>query len=361
MVFARTSKAAARLAQQFSSHQAKKRYAAVVEGHPLSQESLTDWLIKDEATHSSRIAAKDEPGAKEAKLRYSLLSKANGRALLDVELYTGRPHQIRVQLAAAGLPVCGDQRYHAAARPGEQIALYAYALTIDHPTLGEPMTFTCPPVQPAFEAFPGQTALLPAFSVCRGISLTDQIVAVDKNPGVEVEGRLLAELESILGPCYPVHRLDANTTGVVLLARTQQAQKNLLAAFKTHDLEKTYLAVVRGVPPERAKLTHYLIKDAEAAFVSLAGPDTPGAQKATLSYVRLATDGERSLLEIHLETGRTHQIRVQLAAEGYPVLGDDQYGDRAFNKRFHCRLQQLLCKKIVFEGTAYESTRELSL
>ena len=111
MAFAKTSKAAARLTAQFHSHEAKKRYAAIVAGHPKPQESLTDWLYKDEATFSSRVVPAGTPGAKEARLRYALIGQAQETALLDIELDTGRPHQIRVQLIHAGYPVYGDQRY----------------------------------------------------------------------------------------------------------------------------------------------------------------------------------------------------------------------------------------------------------
>ena len=361
MVFARTSKAAARLTSQFQSHEAKKRYVAVVDGAPAPEAKLTDYLLKDEATHSSSAVPMGTPGAKEARLAYSLLGINGKKALLDVELFTGRPHQIRVQLAHAELPISGDQRYHPSPKPGEQIALYAYALTLRHPTLNEPMTFTCMPRLDAFLAFPAQLALLPAFSVCRGVSLDGDVLAVDKNPGVEVEGQLLGELTSLIDEVYPVHRLDANTAGVTLFARTEASRDRLLAAFRDHTLEKVYRCIVMGAAPDRGTLVHYIEKEAEHALVRLVDKDAPGALRCELTYTRLATDGEKSLLEIHLETGRTHQIRVQMAAIGHPVLGDDKYGDRAFNKANHCRTQQLLCKCIVYDGKTYESLRELTL
>ncbi|MGN0784087.1 MAG: RluA family pseudouridine synthase, partial [Candidatus Aphodomorpha sp.] len=141
MVFARTSKAAARLTAQFKGHTAKKRYAAVVEGCPPAGKRLVDYLLKDERTHSSAVVPEGTEGAKRAELRYQKLAECGGRALLDIELFTGRPHQIRVQLAHDGYPILGDQRYNPAAKPGTQICLWAYALTIQHPTLGEEMTF----------------------------------------------------------------------------------------------------------------------------------------------------------------------------------------------------------------------------
>ena len=361
MVFARTSKAAARLAAQFSGHGAKKRYAAVVEGAPQAEASLTDWLKKDEATFSSAVVDAGTEGAKEARLRYACLGRRAGMALLDVELYTGRSHQIRVQLSHAGLPIHGDQRYNPAARPGEQIALWAYALTLVHPTLNEPMTFTCLPRGGAFSEFPAETALLPAFPVCRGVYVDDELLVVDKNAGAETEGELLAELNSLLEPVYPVHRLDANTEGLVAFARTEAARDRLAEVFRQHALTKIYHAVVKGSPPEKGALTDYLLKDPEQATVRVCGPGERGAQKAALTYRTLKSDGEKSLVEITLLTGRTHQIRVQMAAAGYPVLGDDKYGDRAFNKACRCRTQQLLSKRLELSGHVFESLRELSL
>lgn len=366
MVFARTSKAAARLSEQFQKHIAKKRYAAVVLGTALPAAQLTDFLRKDEETFSSAVVSEDTPGAKSAKLCYALLSQRGGRSLLDVELFTGRAHQIRVQLAHAGLPIAGDQRYNAAARPGEQIALWAYALSLRHPTLNEEMTFTLQPQGEAFAQFQAQTALLPAFAVCRGVYLDETLLVADKNAGVEVEGELLSELTALAlpggdGALYPVHRLDANTEGLVAFARTQAMRERLERLFYTHALTKIYHAVVRGTPSASGELVHFIVKDSDEARVRLCAEGEKNALRCALTYRTLASDGEKSLVEITLLTGRTHQIRVQMAAAGYPVLGDDKYGDRAFNKLHHARVQQLLAKRLELDGHVFESTRTLTL
>lgn len=361
MVFARTSKAAARLTSQFASHQARKRYAAVVTGSPEPEAQLTDWLFKDPSTFSSRVVPPGTPDAKEARLRYACIGRSGQTALLDVELFTGRPHQIRVQLSHAGLPIEGDQRYNPSAAPGTQIALWSYALTFQHPTLKEEMTFTCPPEGAAFSRFPAQVRLLPAFRVCRGIYLDDSMLAVDKNPGCETEGDLLAELESLFPSVLPVHRLDANTSGVLLFALTEACQEDLLARFSSHSLEKVYHAVVRGTPKAEFALTDYLVKDASSATVSVSTSSDPDARLCRLSGRLLRSAGDRSLVEIRLITGRTHQIRVQMAHAGFPVLGDDKYGDRSFNRAHKCTVQQLLCKRISWDGRTLESCRELTL
>ena len=360
MVFAKTSKAAQRLSAQFNTHEAKKRYAAIVYGHPKSREYLTDWLYKDEITFSSRVVPKGTEGAKEARLSYSLLAQAEKTALLDVELYTGRPHQIRVQLMHAGYPIYGDQRYAPNTAPGEQIRLWAYALTLTHPTQKEAMTFFSAPPW-GEDAFAAQIALLPAFSVCRGVYLDEHCVVVDKNAGVETEGDLLGELESLFESVYPVHRLDANTEGIVLFARTEESAAKYEQLFYTHELRKIYHAVVRGVPKSEDRLIHWVSKDADESFVRLCREGDAGALRCELRYRLLKSDGEVSLVEIELFTGRTHQIRVQMAAIGHPVLGDDKYGDREFNKLHKKKTQQLLAKRLEIDGHVFESLRELEL
>ena len=105
MVFAKTSKAAARLTAQFKDRRAKKRYAAIVEGTAPADGECVDWLLKDEATNTTRVVKEGVEGAKKAVLRYRTLARENGTSLLDVELLTGRPHQIRVQLSSRKLPI----------------------------------------------------------------------------------------------------------------------------------------------------------------------------------------------------------------------------------------------------------------
>ncbi|MDO4571936.1 MAG: RluA family pseudouridine synthase [Clostridia bacterium] len=191
--------------------------------------------------------------------------------------------------------------------------------------------------------------------------MDESILVVDKNAGVEVETGLAAELGSLYGEVRPLHRLDANTEGLVAFARTPEAEARLLRAFEERRVEKVYHAVVRGRLTEPGKLRDYVLKDAERALVRVVPPGTPGALACELSYVPLETDGERSLLEIRLITGRTHQIRVQMAAFEHPVLGDDKYGDRDFNRRFRARGQRLLAKRLTIEGRGFTSLRELKL
>lgn len=359
MVFARTSKAAARLTEQFSAHRTRKRYAAIVEGSAPGEGRLADFLWKDERTNTTSVVPEGTPGAKLAKLSFRTLAREGGLSLLDVDLQTGRPHQIRVQLSHAGFPIHGDQRYNTAAQVGEQIRLWAYALTIVHPTLKEEMTFYA---LPPFGEFPTAVKYLPAFRAGSAIYEDEDLLMVDKNPGTEVETDLLSELSAIRSPLFPVHRLDANTMGLVVLAGTEAAEADLLDAFARHETGKVYEAILVGAPKApTGTLVHYGLKDETRAYMRLVDKDTPGALKMELSYRIVETREGLSKAEIRLLTGRTHQIRVQMAALGCPVLGDDKYGDREANRRYRQKRQLLLAKRLTVAGKTFESTRELTI
>lgn len=143
MVFAKTSKAASRLSEQVRSKIFKKKYLAVVDGK-LEQQlgTLEDYLYKDERLNMSRVVSKDKKNAKLAKLDYKVLkyNEVKNLSLLEIDLHTGRHHQIRVQLANFGHSIFGDQKYGSRGQ-GKQIALWAYELTIEHPITKEKITF----------------------------------------------------------------------------------------------------------------------------------------------------------------------------------------------------------------------------
>ena len=144
MALARTSKAAARLSAAFAAHEQDKRYLAVLQGTLPEALTLEDSLVKDGRTGMVRVTAPDAPGAKLARLRTRPLASREGLTLAEVTLYTGRAHQIRVQHAHAGYPLWGDARY-GGGRPGQQIALWAASLALEHPTRHEAMRFAAPP------------------------------------------------------------------------------------------------------------------------------------------------------------------------------------------------------------------------
>ena len=126
-----------------------------------------------------------------------------------------------------------------------------------------------------------------------------------------------------------VSRLDAPVTGVVLLARTSKAAKRLTEQFRARAVEKTYWALVEGrVKPSSGRWVDCVGADERHRRMHIVGPKLPGAKEARLSYRNLETVEANSLLEIELETGRKHQIRLQAAHHGYPILGDRKYGSQ---------------------------------
>lgn len=122
-----------------------------------------------------------------------------------------------------------------------------------------------------------------------------------------------------------VHRLDRPVAGVVIFARTSKAASRLCIQIREHRMKKTYRAIVHGnlTPPE-GEISGHIIRHGTRSFISK--PDMSKAQQAHLSYRTLETLSKFSLVEIHLGTGRHHQIRVQMAGMGHPVLGDRKYG-----------------------------------
>ena len=124
-----------------------------------------------------------------------------------------------------------------------------------------------------------------------------------------------------------VSRLDAPVTGVLIIARTTKAAGRLNEAFRNREVEKSYLALVTGqIDPSEGSLEHHLRKDERHRRMHTTGANTPGAQLARLSYQTMLQRHERSLLRVSLETGRKHQIRVQLSKSGHPIVGDRKYG-----------------------------------
>jgi 23S rRNA pseudouridine1911/1915/1917 synthase len=123
------------------------------------------------------------------------------------------------------------------------------------------------------------------------------------------------------------HRLDRPVSGVVLFARNTKAARRLAEQFQQHQVTKLYWAAVEGdVQPAEGRWEDWLLKRPEAARTERVPPETPGARHAVLGYRRLSVAGGNTLLEIRPETGRMHQIRVQAAARGWPIRGDEWYG-----------------------------------
>lgn len=135
----------------------------------------------------------------------------------------------------------------------------------------------------------------------------------------------------------PIHRLDKPVSGIVVFARTSKALSRVQAAMRLRSIHKTYLARVEGIFSQtEALLEDYLIHDEHIARIS--SRNVAGAKKAILHYRVLEEKKGQSLLEIKLETGRYHQIRIQLASRGFPVVGDRKYGSKVLFKKEHIAL-----------------------
>ena len=137
MVFARTSKAAARLSEQVRNKTFNKTYNAVVIGNINKEGKLKDYLLKDEKKNIVKV----DKNGKEAILNFKKLDFKNNMSLVEINLETGRSHQIRVQMSHYGYPLFGDQKYNKTSKVGEQIALFAKKIEFIHPTTNELLTF----------------------------------------------------------------------------------------------------------------------------------------------------------------------------------------------------------------------------
>lgn len=147
MVFAKTSKAASRLSEQVRNKSFKKTYRAVLNGNmKKDKDTLKDYLYKNKKTNMVSVVNKNHKDAKDAELSYETISKNEKFSMVQVDLKTGRPHQIRVQFSSRNHPLFGDQRYgQHINKKGDQIALWSYKIEITHPTTKEKMEFICNP------------------------------------------------------------------------------------------------------------------------------------------------------------------------------------------------------------------------
>ncbi|MCI9515890.1 MAG: RNA pseudouridine synthase [Lachnospiraceae bacterium] len=163
MVFAKTKMAAAGLSRQITDGRMKKQYLAVTCGKPMKKQgALVDYLLKDGRTNTSSIVPEGTKGAKRAELRYRIIAETPGYALAEIDLLTGRHHQIRVQMTGAGMPLAGDRKYNLsdAGQTEKYVALAAHRLSFEHPVLKKEICFEGKPegaIFKKFESFPEKT------------------------------------------------------------------------------------------------------------------------------------------------------------------------------------------------------------
>lgn len=175
----------------------------------------------------------------------------------------------------------------------------------------------------------------------------DNILICDKESGVSTEA-LTCEL-SARGNYICVHRLDRNTCGLICFAKTEQAEKMLLSAFRDRKVEKTYLALCKNnFKKNHEYLKAFLYKDDKASTVKISDVDKAGYVQIATEYTVVKRSGDYALVQIILHTGKTHQIRAHMAHIGCPVLGDEKYGDREINKKYSVKRQLLTAKRLQF-------------
>ncbi len=184
------------------------------------------------------------------------------------------------------------------------------------------------------------------------ILYSDKNIAVIIKPvGLDSETETPAAIKLTLGgEIFPIHRLDKNVGGVMIYARTKAAAAALSKTIQQGLMIKEYVALVHGTPPENGDWEDLLFKDSRKNKVFVVNRERKGVKKARLEFKRLLlsapiasslSTGETSLVHVRLHTGRSHQIRVQFASRGFPLVGDHKYGSRdeaTTPKLFSCRI-----------------------
>lgn len=176
----------------------------------------------------------------------------------------------------------------------------------------------------------------------------DNIAIVNKPSGIEIEGQ--DGLGKILN-LIPVHRLDRNTTGLIIFAKNEMAERQITDAIKNHKITKKYLAQVVGSTSFKNYLMKaYLQKNSKESFVKIFNNKVKNSLEIQTIFNTIKSSPSSSIVECELITGRTHQIRATLSHLGHPIIGDGKYGKNEDNKKFKQNRQMLHCYYIKING-----------
>lgn len=176
----------------------------------------------------------------------------------------------------------------------------------------------------------------------------DNIIIIDKPRGVPSTGKISVESHFSKQGYFLCHRLDTNTRGLLVLAKNTKTEKLIEKSLRERNIEKYYRALVYGTLNGAEKLTAYAVKDSAGGYLKVYGEPVPGSVEIKTAYKVIGYEGDNTLLEVQLITGRTHQIRAHLAFIGHFVLGDNKYGDEEINKKLGFSKQQLTADRIIF-------------
>lgn len=188
----------------------------------------------------------------------------------------------------------------------------------------------------------------------------NDLLVIDKNSGFDYD-EVLEKLTSQIGKVYGVHRLDRNTSGLMLFALNKMAEKELLLGFKEHKFIKIYQAEVKGFFDKKQDvLSAYLVKDSENSVVKIFKEKVEGSVAIKTGYSVIEEKEFTSIIEVRLYTGKTHQIRAHFAYISHPLVGDGKYGDYDFNKMLKAKNLALRSKSITLNFTEKSYLKRLN-
>lgn len=173
----------------------------------------------------------------------------------------------------------------------------------------------------------------------------ENVVVIDKKSGFTSES-VFSNLQKEFSEIYFIHRLDRNTSGIMIFALNKTSEAELLKGFKNRNFDKRYLAEVYGTMPKKQEvLSAYLLKNSDLAEVKIFDNYIKGAVEIKTGYSVIKENQRTSIIEVKLYTGKTHQIRAHLAYLGHFIIGDGKYGKEIINRELGAKHQRLIAYK----------------